>query len=315
MNKTKNNPKKSLSLKEDLKKYAGLYLIVLPVVIYYLLFCYKPMYGLIIAFKNFKPGLGIWDSPWAKNFGFQHFIDFFQSVFFGRVLSNTLIISISCLIFGFTAPIVLAILLSEIRNEKFKRVVQTVSYMPHFISLVVVCGLIKLFVADDGIISYALNALGIIDTDRSLLSYSNYFVPTYVISNIWQEVGWGSIIYLAAIAGIDPSLYEAADMDGAGRWRKMWHITLAGISNTIIIMLLLRIGSLMSIGHEKIVLLYNEGIYETADVISTFVYRKGLLEYEYSYGAAVGVFNSIINFALILIFNRVSKKYTETSLW
>lgn len=298
---------------KDLKKYSDAYVMVIPVVLFYLVFCYKPLYGIVIAFKDFSPAAGIWGSDWAQQHGFQHFIDFFQSYYFGRILKNTLVISISSILFGFPAPIILALLLNEIKNEKFKRVTQTISYMPHFISIVVVCSMIHLFTSDKGVITYLLSLVG--GPDYSLLTKPQNFVPIYVLSGIWQEIGWGAIIYLAALAGIDQELYEAARIDGAGRWKQTLYVTLPGISGTIIIMLLLRLGSVMNVGFEKVMLLYNEGIYETADVISTFVYRKGLQDFQWSYSAAVGIFNSVVNFGVVMIFNKISRKYGEVSLW
>ena len=309
-------PKNSfgIRLKKDLIRYKGAYLLVTPVVLFYLLFCYKPLYGVIIAFKDFSPAAGILGSDWTGSFGFQHFIDFFNSFYFKRILKNTLVISLTSILFGFPAPIIFALLLNEIKNEKFKRITQTISYMPHFISTVVICGMVTMFVSEKGFITQLLTFFGG-EGGVSLLSKAEYFVPIYVISGIWQEVGWGAIIYLAALSGIDQQLYEAAKIDGANRWQQMLHVTLPGISGQIIIMFLLRIGRVMSVGHEKIILLYNAGIYETADVISTFVYRKGLLEYQWSYSAAIGIFNSIINFIIIIAFNKISKKYSEVSLW
>lgn len=298
-------------LYKDLKRYWNAYLLALPVVLFYILFCYKPMYGLIIAFKDFSPAAGIWGSDWV---GFQHFRDFFDSFYFGRVLKNTLVISSSSILFGFPAPIIFALLLNEIRNEKFKRITQTISYMPHFISMVIACGMITMFVSEKGIVTYLLSFFGV-NGRMSMLSNPDYFVPIYVISGIWQQIGWGAIIYLSALAGIDQQLYEAAKIDGANRWKQTLHVTLPGISGQVIIMLLLRLGSVMSVGYEKIILLYNQGIYETADVISSYVYRKGLIDYQWSYSAAVGVFNSVINFILIIAFNKISKRFTEVSLW
>lgn len=283
----------------------------LPVVLYYLLFDYKTMYGVIIAFKNFRPALGIWGSEWV---GLQNFVDFFQSYYFWRLLKNTLTISLTSLILGFPAPIILALLMNELKSKKFKRVVQTVSYLPHFISLVVICGMITMFVSEKGIITQLLSWFMNVP-ETSLLAEPEYYVPIHVVSGIWQQLGWGTIIYLAALSGVDQELYEAAKIDGAGKWRLTWHITLPGISHTIIIMLLMKIGSIMNVGFEKIILLYNEGIYETADVISSFVYRKGLVSFQWSYSAAVGLFNSVINFIIIIIFNKISKKYSEVSLW
>lgn len=295
---------------KDFKKYYGAYLIVLPALIYYLVFCYKPMYGIIIAFKDFRPGLGIAGSDWV---GLRHFKDFFGSYYFTRILKNTLVISLSSLILGFPAPIIFALLLNEIKNEKFKRLTQTISYMPHFVSTVVICGMIIQFTSNKGVITHLLGFFGV--PEISLLTRPEYFVPIYVISGIWQQLGWGSIIYLAALSGVDQELYEAAKIDGAGRWKQTLHVTLPGISGTIIIMLLLNLGKIMGVGYEKIILLYNAGIYETADVISTFVYRKGLLNFEWSYSTAVGLFNSVINFMLVMLFNKISKKVTEVGLW
>lgn len=300
-------------LRKDIVRHWDAYLLVLPVVIYFILFKYKPMYGLIIAFKNFSPGLGIWGSKWAGDFGFEHFLDFFDSYFFKRIIKNTLTISLTTLILGFPAPIIFALLLNEIKNSKFKRITQTISYMPHFISLVVICGMIKTFVAEKGFITSLFVSLGMERGD--MLFRQELFVPIYVASDIWQGLGWGAIVYLSALAGIDQQLYEAAKIDGANRWQQTWHVTIPGISGTIIIMLLLRMGSIMDVGYEKVILLYNEGIYETADIISTYVYRKGLVNMQWSFSAAVGFFNSVINFIIVIVFNKISRKVTEISLW
>lgn len=299
--------------RKDIRKNYGAYLLILPVIIFYIIFSYKPMYGAIIAFKDYSPGKGIIGSSFAADFGFNHFIDFFHSYYFGRILKNTVVISLTSLIFSFPAPIILALLLNEVKNESFKKAVQTISYMPHFISLVVVCSLIKLFTSDTGIVTYIAALFGY--HSGSMLSQPNLFVPVYVISGIWQHLGWDSIIYLAALSGIDQSLYEAAKIDGANRFKQMLHITLPGISSTIIILFILAIGGIMNVGYEKIILLYNPGIYDTADVISSFVYRKGLLESNWSYSAAVGLFNSVINFILVIVFNKLSRKVSEVSLW
>ena len=294
----------------DLVKNYGLYLLLVPAILFYTLFCYKPLYGAIIAFKRYVPTKGIVASPWV---GLTHFEAFFGSYYFWRLLRNTLTISLSSLVIGFPAPIIFALLLNELRNERFKKIVQTVTYLPHFISMVVMCGLIRLFTQDTGVVVQALSLFGF--EPVSLLSRAEYFVPVYVLSGVWQGIGWGSIIYLSALTGIDPELYEAATIDGANRWRQTLHVTLPGIAPTIIIMLLLRMGSVMNVGYEKIILLYNEGIYETADVISTFVYRKGLEQAQWSYSAAVGLFNSVVNFVIIVLMNRFSRAITDVSLW
>ena len=297
-------------VKKDFKINKGLYLLIVPVVIFYLVFHYKPMYGAIIAFKDFQPANGIWGSDWV---GLQNFKEFFQSYYFWRVLKNTIVISLSTLIFGFPAPIILALFMNELRNKYFSRTVQTISYMPHFISLVVVCGMIKDFTMDTGVINYIITLLG--GNATSLLNQAKNFVPIYVISDIWQEVGWGTIIYLAALAGIDQELYEAAEVDGAGRLKQAFNITIPCIMPTIIILFILRMGNLLSVGFEKIILLYNPAIYQTADVISSFVYRKGIQEFAFSYSAAVGLFNSVINLTVLILANKISKKISETGLW
>jgi putative aldouronate transport system permease protein len=292
-------------------KHRDLYLMIVPVLLYYLLFHYKPMYGALIAFKEYSPAKGVLGSPWA---GFRHFADFFTSFYFWRVLRNTLVISFNSLLFAFPAPIILALLINELRSRRFSRAVQSVTYMPHFVSLVVFCGLIREFTADSGVVSQVLSAI----TGKpsvTMLSKANLFVPVYVISDIWKEVGWGSIIYLAALSGIDLQLYEAARIDGASRLRQTWHVTLPGIAATVVIVLILRIGHIMNVGFEKIILLYNPAIFETADVISSFVYRKGLQEFNWSFSAAVGLFNSVINFSFLIAANWLSRRMRDMSLW
>ena len=301
---------KKRSLRTELYQNRELYLMLLPVVAYYIIFSYVPMYGAIIAFQNYSPGKGISGSTWV---GMKHFIDFLTSPDFGRILKNTFHISISMLIFGFTTPIILALLMNELRQAGFKRFTQTISYMPHFISVVVICGMIKYFVSADGIISNALAPL--IGNNVDMLTREKMFVPIYVISGIWQNIGWNSIIYVAALSGIDIQLYEAAKIDGAGKWNQMRYVTLPGIAPTIIIMLILQIGSMLSVGYEKIILLYNPLIYSTSDVISTYVYRLGFESKEWSYTAAVGLFNSVINFILLISANMISRKVNDTSLW
>ena len=296
--------------RDNMRKNWSLYLMVLPVLAFYLIFCYKPMYGAIIAFKQYTPGLGIWKSPWV---GLDNFRYFFSNPDFIRILSNTLRISLSLIIFGFPAPIILTLLLNEIGNKQFKRVAQSVSYIPHFISLVVICGLIKTFVADGSIIQQIVHAFD--GKDGSLLNRAEMFLPIYVISNIWQNIGWDSIIYLAAISSIDPQLYEAAQVDGAGRWKRVLHVTIPGLAPTIIIMLILQLGNILSVGYEKIILLYNPLIYDTSDVILSYVYRMGFESMDWSYSTAVGLFNSVVNFVIIILANTISRKVSDTSLW
>lgn len=304
---------KNMELVKDIRYSYWLYILAAPVVIYAIIFYYYPMYGIIIAFKDFNPILGIMGSPFA---GFKHFMSFFNSHYFFRLIRNTLMINIYEIIFAFPAPIIFALLLNEINSSGFKRTVQTVTYLPHFISLVVICGLILDFFSTDGLVNKILALLGV--DESKLVNYMGspkYFRSIFVGSGIWQNLGWGSIIYLSAISTISPELYEAAVIDGANRWHKIFHITLAGIAPTVIIMFILRLGSLLNVGFEKIILLYNAGTYETADVISSFVYRKGLQDGDYSYSAAVGLFNSIISFILVYAANKVSSKVSETSLW
>jgi len=253
----------------------------------------------------------MWKSEWV---GFQHFKDFFSSFYFERVLRNTLTLSLTSLLFGFPAPIVLALLMNELRSGAFKRVVQTVSYLPHFISTVIICAMVREFVSTNGFVTNLLVRLFGIE-QISLLTNKNFYIPTYIISGIWTNVGFNSIIYLAALSGVNMDLYDAAAIDGAGRFKQTLHVTLPGIAPTIIIKLLLQIGHIMSVGHEKTLLLYNDGILETADIISTYVYRKGLLDSEFSYSTAIDVFNSVINIILITIANKISKKVSEVSLW
>ncbi|MCD7751067.1 MAG: ABC transporter permease subunit [Lachnospiraceae bacterium] len=296
--------------KKDLRRNRALYLLVLPVVIFYIVFHYAPMYGAIIAFKDYTPSLGVMKSPWV---GLSNFTRFFNSPYFFRLIRNTLLLSIYNLIFGFPAPIILALLLNEVRNTKFKSLTQTITYLPHFISMVVVAGMITNFCMSSGLFNDIIVFFG---GERSpLLQNPNLYRLIYVASGIWQEVGWGSIIYLSALSGVDAQLYEAASIDGAGKWKQMIHITLPGISPTIITMLILKMGSLMSLGYEKTILLYNDATLETADIISSYVYRVGLLEQNWSYSTAIGLFNSVINCTLLIITNQLSKKISDTSLW
>lgn len=305
----------SVRVKKDWHKNKVAYLMFIPIALFYIIFKYKPMYGILIAFKNFSPLKGILDSPWASHYGFEHFLSFFQSYYFWRLIKNTLVISISTLIFGFPAPIILALLINEVKHRKYKSIVQSLVYIPHFISMVVICSMVVLFVSSDGFITKFLSSIGLVDGSVSMLTNSAYYVPIYIISGIWQSIGWGSIIYLSALSGVDPELYDAAKIDGANHWKCIVHVTIPAILPTIIVMFILKIGGIMSIGAEKTILLYNSEIYNTADIISSFVYRKGLLESNWSYSAAVGLFNSVINFGLVIGANKICKKLTDMSLW
>jgi putative aldouronate transport system permease protein len=297
---------------KELKTNKYIYFMLAPVLLYYAIFQYGPMYGAIIAFKDFTPALGIWGSPWS---GFNHFADFFNGIYFWRILKNTILISVYELIFGFPAPIILALMLNELRSAIFKRVVQTVTYMPHFISLVVICGILKDFTSSDGIITSIYEWITSRNLGESLLLQPDMFRTIFVSSGIYQQIGWGTIIYLAALTGIDMEQYEAAKMDGANRFRQMLHITIPGILPTVVIMLILNLGHMLSIGFEKIILLYTPVTFETADVISSYVYRVGLQDFNYSLSAAVGLFNSVINFGMVILANAISRKLNETSLW
>lgn len=294
----------------DFKLNKLLYLMMLPVIAYYIIFHYIPMYGALIAFKDYSPMKGILGSDWV---GLKHFHDFFSSYYFTRILKNTLVISLYSLVFEFPAPIILALLINEVRNKAFKRVAQTITYMPYFISLVVICGIITDFTNADGIINRLFMLFGY--DGQAMLQKPELFRPIYILSEIWQRIGWESIIYIAALMSIDQEQYEAARMDGASRLKQIFYITLPGILPTITIMFILRMGNMLNVGFEKIILLYNPVTYDTADVISSFVYRKGLLEFGWSYSSAVGLFNSVVNLALLVTANYISRKVNKSSLW
>ena len=300
----------STIVRKDLKKHWQLYLMMSLVLAWYLTICYAPLYGLAAAFQRFNVRKGISGSEWI---GLKNFDDFFSSFYFTRVLFNTLRLNISDLIFAWPSSILFALLLNEINHSGFKRSVQTLTYLPHFISTVVICGLIVDFSAVNGVFNDIAAAFG--GTRVSLLTRSNLFTPIYVLSNIWTGMGYGSIIYLAAIGGINPDLYEAAMLDGAGRLRQTWHVTLPGLAPTIITMLIMRIGSILNVGYEKILLLMNDANRESAEVISTFVYQKGLVEASYGYATAVGLFNSVVCLVFLTTANALSRKFSETSLW
>ena len=297
-------------VKKDWMRNRSLYLMIIPVLIFFILFHYKPMYGAIIAFKDYTPALGIAESPWV---GWDNFTRFFSSVYFGRLIRNTILLSFYSLLFGFPAPIILALLLNEVKNKKFKGLTQTVTYLPHFISMIVVTGMLVDFSMTSGLFNDIIELFG---GERSpLLQNPDLYRTIYVASGIWQEIGWGSIIYLSALSGVDSQLYEAAQIDGAGKWKQLIHVTLPGIAPTIIIMFILKMGTLMNMGYEKTILLYNPATYETADIISSYIYRIGLLEQGWSYSTAIGLFNSVINLGLLLITNKIARKCGETSLW
>lgn len=287
-----------------------LYWLIFPIVVYVFIFSYIPMGGLIIAFQDFSITKGILGSKWV---GLENFNTFFSGIFFRRTLVNTLVLSLLDMLFSFPAPIILALMLNEVQHLRFKKVIQTVSYMPHFISLVVVAGLIKEFTNSSGIIASIVTALG--GTPKSYLALPQYFRSIFIVSNIWQSIGFGSIIYLSALTGVSEDLYEAARIDGANRIQQLIHVTLPGISSTIIIMLILRCGQIMSVNFEKVLLLYSSATYETADVIMTYVYRMGIVKQKIGYSTAVGLFNSVVSLALIVTANSLSRRYSEVSMF
>lgn len=294
----------------EMRRNGSLYLIVLPVIIFYFIFHYMPMYGVLMSFQDYSPRLGISGSEWV---GFKYYKMFFSSPDAARSIWNTLKISFCSIVFGFPAPILLALLLNELKCMRFKKLVQTVSYLPHFISMVVICGMIRTFVDAEGIIG-SLYAK-ITGVNASMLMQKETFLPIYVLSNIWQGMGWDSIVYLAALTAVDQQLYEAAELDGAGRIRKIVSVTLPAISTTVVTMLILKLGHVMSVGYEKVILLYNPSIYDTADIVSSLVYRVGFEQQNWSYSSAIGLFNSVVNLALVVITNTISKKISDASLW
>lgn len=300
----------AVRLKKDFIRYRYIYLMLLPVVIYYAVFCYGPMSKIVIAFQNFKPALGISGSKWV---GMKYFIDFFTGPYAWRLIRNTLLLNILQIILAFPVPIILALLINEIQCRPYKKLVQTVSYMPHFISLVVMCSLLLTFSRSDGIFNDFLALFGV---ERSnLMANAKLFRPMYVLSGIWQEAGWGSIIYLATLSTIDPGLYEAATIDGASRFQRMLYVSFPGLVPVIIVQLIMRVGNILTMGFEKVFLLYNPLTYDTADIISTYIYRQGLELTNYSYGTAVGLFNSAVNLLILVLANRLSRKATGESLW
>lgn len=293
-----------------------LYLFVLPTVIYYILFHYRPMYGIQIAFQNYRIGEVFGESEWV---GFKHFIKFFESVWFGTILKNTLSLSLLGLIVGFPLPIILALLLNEIQNMRFRKFVQTVSYAPHFIATVVLCGMVTMFMSPStGIIGVGINAV----RESMGLSQVNYltrgaaFKWIYVLSGIWQGTGWGSVLYFATLSGVDPQLVEAAKIDGASKLQCIWHINVPVLIPTMIINLILKAGSLLTVGHEKVYLLQNDTILRSSEVISTYVYRVGLQGAQYSFSTAVGLFNNVVNAVMMILVNFIVRRLDDSlSLW
>ena len=269
-----------------------------------------------MAFKDYSPFKGVWGSPWAPMNGFYHFYSFFTGPYFTRVLGNTLWMNILLIIFGFPAPIIFALMLNEVRNKLFKTTVQTISYLPHFVSTVVVAGLVVNFLSpSSGIINFAYKWITGADSGIYFMAKPEYFRTIYVIMDVWKGAGFGSIIYTSALAGIDMELYEAARIDGAGRWRQMMSITIPGIIPTIAIMLIMRLGNILNLGYEAIILLYQPVTYVTADIISTYVYRIGLVDGNYSLSTAVGLFNGVVALVMVYASNTISQKVGEVGLW
>jgi putative aldouronate transport system permease protein len=285
---------------------------MLPILVYFGIFSYWPMYGLLMSFQNYNIAKGIWGSEWV---GFKHFIDFFNSPYFVRVVRNTLLLNIYGLFFVFPLPIIFALLVNEFRNAIFKRVIQTISYLPYFVSIVVVTGIIKDFTSQTGLITYLYQYVTGNQENLNLLTKEEFFRPLYIASDMWQYTGFSAIIYFSALSAVNPELYEAARIDGANRWKQALYISIPGIAPTIIILFILQLGNIMSVGFDKAFLLQNPAIYSTADVIATYIYRQGLVSGQISYSTAVGFFNTVINFIILVIANQISRKVSETSLF
>lgn len=295
----------------QMRKDYQLYIMLIPVILYYILFMYKPMYGLQIAFKDYSLFKGITQSPWC---GFKHFIKFFEGPFLWRTVKNTLCLSIIGLLANMPAQIILALLFNELKPGKFKNMIQTISYLPHFISMVVIAGLVTSFLApSNGLINIIIDKLG--GEKIYFLTKPEYFRAIFTLMNVWAGTGFGTIVYMAALSGIDSSLYEAATIDGAGKFGQVWHVTIPGILPTVVIMLIMNVGNLLNVGYETIILLYQPATYETSDVISTYVYRSGIIEGHYDFSTAVGFFNSIVALILTTAANIISRRITEISLW
>ncbi|MFD1410275.1 ABC transporter permease [Lapidilactobacillus gannanensis] len=294
-----------------LKENWQLYVLILPAFLTLLIFSYFPMYGILIAFKDYVPTLGIWGSPWV---GMKYFNQFFNSYYFWDLIRNTLGIQIYGLVVGFPLPIILALALNEMKDGFWKKFAQTVTYAPNFISIVVLGGMLIAFLdPSTGILNHLLGIFGV--KPIAFMSDPKWFKTVYVLSSVWQGTGWGSVIYLAALAGVDPALHEAAIVDGASKVQRIWHINLPAIVPTMVILLILNVGSLFSMGYEKILLLQNPLNMSSSNVIATFVYSQGLINGQYSYAAAVGLFNSIINAVLLIVVNWIASKVSDNSLW
>lgn len=297
---------------QQMKKSYMLYIFLLPAVIMVAIFCYAPMYGVLMAFQNYSPSKGILGSPWV---GFEWFERFFNMPRFWQILGNTLTLSVYSLIVGFPIPIILAVLINSVESNRFRRVTQTVTYMPHFISTVVLVGMITVFLSPrSGFLNHMLEMFGAAE-DTYYMGVAEYFPHIYVWSGVWQDMGWNSIIYLAALTGVDQALHEAAQVDGATKLQRIWHIDLPAIIPTMVILLILNVGSIMSVGYEKVFLMQNDLNIMSSEVISTYVYKIGLTQQQFSYSAAIGLFNNVINFILLITVNKISAKLSGSSLW
>lgn len=299
------------NIRADFLRNKLAYLLFIPILVYFIIFHYLPMGGILIAFENFKPRLGIFGSKWV---GWQNFKAFFDSIYFERLFRNTIVLSLLDILFCFPAPIIFSLLLNEVRMKKLKKTVQTISYMPYFLSVVVVCGIFKDFCQADGVISNIAEAITGIE-NITLVGDSKYFRIVYIILNLWQGFGYGSIIYLSTLSSVDTQLYEAAALDGANRWQQTLHVTLPALKNIIIFSLLMRISSILAVSTDKILLLYGPATYEVSDVLGTYIYRMGMLGGQYGLTAAVGLLNSVVGFILLVISNKLSRKYSEFALF
>ncbi|MEK3913777.1 sugar ABC transporter permease [Paenibacillus sp. FSL H7-0331] len=298
------------SLISTIRRYKVMYALLLPALLYFALFKYIPMAGIIIAFKNYNMALGLWDSPWV---GLKNFKDFMNGVYFWDIMRNTIIISLYKLLFGFSAPILLALLLNEVYVQWFKKIVQTITYLPHFLSWVIVYGMmVALLAPGDGLVNMILKENGF--QPVSFLSEPGWGRLLIILSEIWKDIGWGAILYLAALAGIDPSLYEAARMDGASKWRQLWHVTLPGIRGVIILMLILKLSHILDAGFDQIFMFANTFNQEKIDIIDTWVYREGLERLKIGLATAVGLFKAVIGFGLVLVTNKLAKKF-DGQIW
>lgn len=310
LNKLKSNHRKR-NLKEIIKHNASLYVLLAPATILLILFAYVPMYGLLMAFKNYSPSLGVWGSPWV---GLKWFSQYFQSYQFFPTIFNTLKIALYSLLFGFTLPIALALICNQIRVKAFKKFFQVTTYLPHFISTMVMCGMVLLFLSPtNGLLANLLGFLNIKMPD--IIGQPGAFASIYVWSDVWQHVGWNSIIYLAALSAIDPTYYEAATMDGASRWKQMTKIDLPLLVPTMMIMLILAVGQLLNIGFEKVLLLQNPLNLSGSEIISTYVYKVGLKSFQYSYSTAINLFQTVINLVILFTVNFISRRLTKTGLF